>query len=191
MEEQSQKPVRPVAAFVEEPAWFLISEDRSLSLRLVSGAILCEGADGELVTAPEQASHAARFDVVEDELWLSCLTGRIRADGRLVTQHHRIFAGVQLQIGHTRYFIAGEINDSVPDVPLLENQLAPGETRLPRPSQRHIPVFYSGPLEVEEIIITESVEFPPPTGARLRSPMVLRRSVPVPHVSRRRRHAAA
>lgn len=140
----------------EEPQWYVISEDRSLSLRVVSGAILCEGEDGELVVSAEHAAHAARFDVIDDALWLSCLSGRIRADGRPVTSHHRLSAGAQIHIGSTRYFVAGEINEEAPDVPLLDNAMAPGDSRLPKPSRRHIPVFYSGPLEIEEIIITES-----------------------------------
>jgi hypothetical protein len=151
---------------VDEPQWYLISEDDGLSLRIVSGAILCEGEDGELVVSPEHAAHSARFDIIEDELWLSCLTGRLRADGRLVTQHHHVTSGVQLQIGRTRYFVASEINEAAPDVPLLDNAMQPGDTHLPRPTQRHLPVFYSGPLEVEEIIITESAEvLSPPDDA--------------------------
>ena len=146
----------PTAA--DDRQWYLISEDRSLSLRLVSGAILCAGEDGELVVSPDHAAHATRFDIVEDELWLSCIAGRIRADGRPVTTHHKLSNGVQLHIGRTRYFIAAEINDSAPEVPLLDNAMSPGDNQLPQPSLRHLRVFYSGPLEIEEIVITEAAE---------------------------------
>jgi len=149
-------PVKRTSA--DESQWYLISEDGGLSLRIVSGAILCEGENGELIVSPDHAAHAARFDIIEDELWLSCLAGRLRADGRVVTQHHHITSGVQLHIGRTRYFVASEINEAAPDVPLLAQAMQPGDTRLPKPSQRHIPVFYSGPLEIEEIVITESAE---------------------------------
>lgn len=141
----------------KSPQWFLISEDHSLSLRLVSGAILCEGEDGELVVSAQEASHAARFDIIEDELWLSCMTGQVRADGQLVAHHRRVESGVQLQIGITRYFVADTINETMPDIPILQNRLEASDTRLPRPGVRHFPVFYEGPLEIEEIIIGEAI----------------------------------
>ncbi|MEZ5598028.1 MAG: hypothetical protein R3E84_16835 [Pseudomonadales bacterium] len=153
------------------PRWFLISEDQSLSLRLVSGAVLCEGDNGQLVVSPDDATHAARFDVVDGELWLSCLAGAIRVDGKLISHHHRISAGAQLQIGITRYFVGQALNDRLPDIPVLDSRLEPGDTRLPRPPSRHMPVFYEGPLDVEEIVITEaldgtaSAERPPATPA--------------------------
>ena len=141
----------------KSPQWFLISEDHSLSLRLVSGAILCEGDDGELVVSAQDAAHAARFDIIEDELWLSCMSGMVRADGHLIAHHRRVESGAQLQIGITRYFVADAINEVMPDIPVLQNRLEPSDTRLPKPVGRHFPVFYEGPLEVEEIIISEAI----------------------------------
>ncbi len=141
----------------KRPQWFLISEDHSLSLRLVSGAILCEGDDGQLVVSAQDAAHAARFDIIEDELWLSCVAGHVRADGQLIAHHRRVESGAQLQIGITRYFVADTINETMPDIPLLQNRYEASDTRLPKPGGRHFPVFYEGPLEIEEIIITEAV----------------------------------
>lgn len=141
----------------KSPQWFLISEDHSLSLRLVSGAILCEGDNGELVVSAHDAAHAARFDIIEDELWLSCMSGMVRADGHLIAHHRRVESGAQLQIGITRYFVGDAINEVMPDIPVLQNRLEPSDTRLPKPGGRHFPVFYEGPLEVEEIIISEAV----------------------------------
>lgn len=165
MSQQSPKPLPSRAAApsghsfaAEEPQWYLISEDRSLCLRIVSGAVVCEGEDGELVISADNAAHSARFDISDDLLWLSCLTGHIRADGRVVAQPLRLESGVQLHMGRTRYFIAEEINEPAPEVPVLDSPLASNDTRLPKPSQRHIPVFYSGPLQVEEILITETAE---------------------------------
>lgn len=139
------------------PQWFLISEDHSLSLRLVSGAVLCEGDDGELVVSAQDAAHAARFDIIEDELWLSCVSGKVRADGQLIAHHRRVESGAQLQIGITRYFVADAINEVMPEIPVLQNRLDATDTRLPKPGDRHFPVFYEGPLEIEEIIISEAV----------------------------------
>lgn len=146
------------------PQWFLISEDHSLSLRLVSGAILCEGEDGELVVSAQDASHAARFDIIEDELWLSCLAGKVRVDGQLIAHHRRVESGVQLQIGITRYFVADTINETMPDIPVLQHRFEALGTRLPKPGGRHFPVFYEGPLEIEEIIITEAVSLDVDSG---------------------------
>ena len=50
-----------------------------MSLRLVPGAVLCEGFDGNLVTCVEEAAHAARFDIVDEELWVTCVAGQIAA----------------------------------------------------------------------------------------------------------------
>ena len=141
----------------KSPQWFLISEDHSLSLRLVSGAVLCEGDDGELVVSAQDAAHAARFDIIEDELWLSCVSGKVRADGQLIAHHRRVESGAQLQIGITRYFVADAINEVMPEIPVLQNRLDATDTRLPKPGGRHFPVFYEGPLEIEEIIISEAV----------------------------------
>lgn len=141
----------------KSPQWFLISEDHSLSLRLVSGAILCEGDDGELVVSAQDAAHAARFDIIEDELWLSCMSGKVRADGHLIAHHRRVESGAQLQIGITRYFVADAINEVMPEIPVLQNRLEATDNRLPKPGGRHFPVFYEGPLEIEEIIISEAV----------------------------------
>jgi len=141
----------------KSPQWFLISEDHSLSLRLVSGAILCEGEDGELVVSAQDAAHAARFDIIENELWLSCVSGKVRADGQLIAHHRRVESGAQLQIGITRYFVADAINEVMPEIPVLQNRLDESDTRLPKPGGRHFPVFYEGPLEIEEIIISEAV----------------------------------
>lgn len=170
---------------VDEPQWYLISEDGGLSLRIISGVTLCEAENGELIVSADQAAHAARFDIIEDELWLSCLAGRLRADGRIFTQQHHDASGVQLHIGRTRYFVASEINQTAPDVPLLAEAMQPGDTRLPKPSRRHIPVFYPGPLEsgalaLEEIVITESAEVVSP--ASVATPASVR--VALPHATR-------
>lgn len=141
----------------KSPQWFLISEDHSLSLRLVSGAVLCEADDGELVVSAQDAAHAARFDIIEDELWLSCVSGKVRADGQLIAHHRRVESGTQLQIGITRYFVADAINEVMPEIPVLQNRLDATDTRLPKPGGRRFPVFYEGPLEIEEIIISEAV----------------------------------
>ncbi len=157
-----EQPLRRKSQEPKSPQWFLISEDHSLSLRLVSGAILCEGDDGELVVSAQDAAHAARFDIIEDELWLSCMSGRVRADGHLIAHHRRVESGVQLQIGITRYFVADAINEIMPEIPVLQNRLDASDTRLPKPGGRQFPVFYEGPLEIEEIIISEAVSLDEP-----------------------------
>ena len=137
--------------------WYLIAEDQTLSLRLVSGAMICVGEDGELTVLPQLAAHVAHFEIAAGELWLLCTTGRIRADGRLVAERSRIEAGAQLQIGSSRFFVAGSVDERMPDIPLLEDRLDASDYRLPKPGGRRRQTGRSDtPLDIGEIILPEA-----------------------------------
>ena len=93
--------------------WYVITEDQDMSLRLVSGAVLCEGFDGEFAVSVEDAAHAARFDIVDNELWLTCLAGEITADRQRIMHHARLLSGTRLQIGSMEF----RVSDSLSEIP--------------------------------------------------------------------------
>ena len=137
--------------------WYLIAEDQTLSLRLVTGAMICVGDDGELTVSSRLAAHVAEFEIAAGQLWLLSTIGLIRADGRLVTDRVRIEAGAQLQIGTSRFFVADSVDERMPDIPILEDRLDGNDYRLPKPGgRRGLAVRSSTPLDLGEIIIPET-----------------------------------
>ncbi len=135
-----------------------------MSLRLVPGAVLCEGFEGELVASVEEAEHAARFDIVDGELWVSCVAGRVIANGVEVPKLARLLPGMPLSVGSTTYLICDSLTEVTGPVPVLVNEAFPLVDQ-PTPGEAG-KLFYEEPMEIEEITITEPVARPHLIAAR-------------------------
>lgn len=156
----------PVAA-----RWYVETEDASLSLRLVPGAVLCEGFDGELVASVDEAEHAARFDIVDGELWVTCVAGQIFVDREPIARIAHLHAGNHLRVGTTLYVISNTLTELTGPVPMLVREAFPAAATPARVDKANKPaagmrLFYEEPLEVEEITITEPAARPHLVAAR-------------------------
>ncbi len=151
--------------------WYVETEDASLSLRLVPGAVLCEGFDGELVASVDEAEHAARFDVVDGELWVTCVAGSIYVDKEPIARIAHLHAGNHLRVGTTLYVISNTLTELTGPVPMLVREAFPAAAPPARADKASRPdagmrLFYEEPLEVEEITITEPAARPHLVAAR-------------------------
>ncbi len=166
-----EQPVIGLSGLREPPRlparWYVVTEDNSMSLRLVPGAVLCEGDNRELVASPEDAAHAARFDIVDGELWVSALAGRVTADETPVQPIAHLVPGTRLVVGACEYVISDSLTEMTGPVPVLVNEAFP---LIDQPSPREgMRLFYDEPSEIEEIIITEPAARPHLVAARERN----------------------
>lgn len=91
--------------------WYACADELELALRIAPGAMFGENADGELVLVPDEAVHAAGFDIIGEQLWLNPIAGTVTVDDRPAQAAELMQAGARIEIGDVRFRVSQGISD--------------------------------------------------------------------------------